>query len=78
VVLKITDEFGNLRPFAQAAITLTAENGEIIGDNPFPLFGAGAIWIRTTRKPGTIKLTAKHPHLGSKLVEIRTNAANPF
>ncbi len=75
VVLKVSDEFGNLRPLSQAAITLSIENGEIIGDNPFPLFGAGAIWIRTTRTPGIIKLTAKHPRLGAKLIQIKANRA---
>src|SRR5262249_10753774 len=46
VVMKVTDEFGAVRPFANAAISFTLEGpGEIIGDNPFGLFGGvGAIW----------------------------------
>ena len=71
VVFRVADEFGNTRPFAQAAIQITISNAEIIGDNPFALVGGGgAIWIKTTQKPGTIKLTAKHPRLGTKTVEI--------
>ena len=51
VVLKVADEFGNVRPFAHSAIQFTIENGEIIGDNPFALGGGvGAIWIKSTEK----------------------------
>jgi beta-galactosidase len=75
VVFRIADEFGNTRPFAQAAIQFTIENGEIIGDNPFALVGGvGAIWVKTTEKTGSIKLTAKHARLGTKTVEIRASA----
>ncbi len=71
VVFRVTDEFGNDRPFATGAIQFTIENGEIIGDNPFALVGGvGAIWIRSTDKPGTIRLVAKHPRLGTRKIEI--------
>jgi beta-galactosidase len=50
--------------------------GEIIGENPFSLFGGvGAIWVRSKEVPGIVRLTAKHPTLGSKQVEIRVKAA---
>ena len=76
VVFRVADEFGNTRPFAQAAIQFTVENGEIIGDNPFALVGGcGAIWIRSTEKPGPIKLTAKHPRFGTKIVELKAITA---
>jgi hypothetical protein len=68
----VTDEFGNTRPFAQAAIQLSIENGEIIGDNPFALVGGcGAVWIKSKQTPGTIRLTAKHARLGAKTVVIK-------
>src|SRR5436190_5116213 len=72
VVLKVTDEYGSVRPFANAAITLSLTGpGEIVGDNPFSLFGGvGAVWIKTKQAPGQIRLIAKHPVLGSKTVEI--------
>ena len=55
VVFRVTDEFGNARPFAQAAIQFTIEHGEIIGDNPFALAGGGgAVWIKSGTHPGTI------------------------
>jgi len=72
VVLKVTDEYGSVRPLANAAITLSLTGpGEIIGENPFSLFGGvGAVWIKTKQAPGQIRLTAKHPALGSKTVDI--------
>lgn len=78
VVFRVADEFGNARPFAQGVIQFTIENGEIIGDSPFALVGGcGAVWIRSTERAGTIRLTAKHPRLGSKLVEINAKPAKP-
>jgi beta-galactosidase len=77
VVFRVADEFGNTRPFAQAAIQFAIENGEIIGDNPFALVGGcGAVWIRTTERPGIVRMTAKHPRLGKKLIEIRASAGS--
>jgi len=76
VVFKVADEFGNVQPFAHAAISFTVENGEIIGENPFALVGGcGAIWIRSTEKAGTIKLTAKHARLGTKTILIKAQSA---
>jgi beta-galactosidase len=68
VVLRVTDEFDAIRPFANDAIKLELEGpAEIIGDNPFALIGGtGAIWIRAKEQPGTVKLTAKHPVLGTQ------------
>jgi beta-galactosidase len=79
VVMRVTDEYGGARPFATGAIVLGVTGpGEIIGDNPFSLFGGvGAVWIRTTQAPGTIRLFAKHPTLGSKNVEILVKRAAP-
>jgi len=72
VVMKVTDEYGAVRPFANGPISLTIQGpGEIIGENPFALFGGvGAVWIRTKESAGLIRLTAKHQTLGSKTVEI--------
>ncbi|HYW72697.1 MAG TPA: glycoside hydrolase family 2 TIM barrel-domain containing protein, partial [Pyrinomonadaceae bacterium] len=70
VVMKVTDEYGAVHPFANGPITLTIEGpGEIIGENPFALFGgAGAVWIKTRPAAGTIRLTAKHQTLGAKII----------
>ena len=72
VVMKVVDEFGNVRPFSNAAITLSLQGpGEIIGDNPFALFGGvGAVWIKASPGVGVIRLKATHETLGSKTVSI--------
>ena len=79
VVMKVTDEYGAARPFANAAITLSLTGpGEIIGENPFSLFGGvGAVWIKTKQSAGVIRLTAKHPTLASKTVDIVVKPFRP-
>jgi beta-galactosidase len=72
VVLRVTDEFGAIRPFANDAIKLeVAGPAEIIGDNPFSLIGGtGAVWIRAQEKAGKVQLRAEHPRLGTQQIEI--------
>jgi len=72
IVLKVTDEFGAVRPLANAAIGLNITGpGEIVGENPFSLFGGvGAVWVKARQGAGVIRLTARHPRLGEKNVEI--------
>jgi beta-galactosidase len=79
VVLRVTDEFGAIRPFANDAIKLELDGpAEIIGDNPFALIGGtGAIWIRAQEQPGTVKLTATHPQLGKQQVQFELTAVSP-
>ena len=72
VVYRVTDEFENTLPFAFGAIQLTIENGEIVGDNPAVLIGGcGAVWVKSTQKSGMLRLTARHPRLGTKTIEIK-------
>ncbi len=75
VVMRVTDTFGNVRPFANDPIELTLEGpGELIGDNPFALFGGrGAVWIRAKETAGVVKLTAKHPRLGEQVVVVNVS-----
>jgi len=79
VVLRVTDEFGAIRPFANDAIKLELDGpAEIIGDNPFVLIGGtGAIWIRAKEQPGIVTLTATHPWLGKQQVRFEITAAAP-
>jgi beta-galactosidase len=72
VVLRVTDEFGAVRSFANDAIKLGLQGpAEIIGDNPFALVGGtGAVWIRAKEEPGQVRLTAIHPQLGKQEIEI--------
>ncbi len=77
IVLRVTDEFGAVRPFANDAIKFELDGpAEIIGDNPFSLIGGtGAVWIRAQEKPGKVRLKAVHPQLGSQQAEIEIVAS---
>jgi beta-galactosidase len=72
VVMRVTDEFGAIRTYANDPIVFTLEGpGRLIGDNPFSLVGGtGAVWLRAGEKSGTLRLTAKHPRLGTQVVEV--------
>lgn len=76
VVMRVTDEFGAVRTYANDPIVFTLEGpAELIGDNPFSLIGGtGAVWIRAKEEAGVAKLTAKHPRLGTKTVEFTLSA----
>lgn len=77
IVLRVTDEFDAIRPFAADPIRFELEGpAELIGDNPFSLVGGqGAVWIRAGEKAGTVRLTAKHPYLGTRQVVLQLAAA---
>lgn len=79
VVLRVTDEFGAIRPFANDAIKLQLDGpAELIGDNPFALIGGtGAIWIRAKEQPGTVRLTATHPVLGTQQLQFELVTVAP-
>jgi beta-galactosidase len=77
VVFRVTDEFDAIRPYANDPIALTlAGPAEIIGDNPFALVGGtGAVWIRASEQAGTVRLTAKHPRLGTQTIVLTLREA---
>jgi beta-galactosidase len=77
VVLRVTDEFGAIRSLANDAIQLEIGGpAEIIGDNPFALVGGtGAVWLRAKEQTGRARLTASHPVLGKRQVELEIVAA---
>ncbi len=79
VVLRVTDEFDAIRPFAADPIKFELQGpAELIGDNPFALVGGtGAVWIRAKEQTGTVRLTATHPVLGKQQVEFEIAAAAP-
>jgi beta-galactosidase len=78
VVMRVTDEFGAIRTYANDPIVFTLEGpGRLIGDNPFSLVGGtGAVWLRAKEQPGTLKLTAEHPRLGTQVVELDITSAS--
>jgi beta-galactosidase len=79
VVLRVTDEFGAMRTYANDPIVFTLEGpAKLIGDNPFALIGGtGAVWVRAGETAGRVKLTAKHPRLGTQSVEFTLSASKP-
>jgi beta-galactosidase len=72
VVLRVTDEFGCVRPFANDSIKFELQGpAQLIGENPFSLIGGtGAVWIRAQEQPGNVILKAVHPYLGAQQVEV--------
>jgi beta-galactosidase len=76
VVFRVTDEYGAIRPCANDPIHFEVQgSATLIGDNPFSLVGGtGAVWIRAGEQAGIVRLTAKHPRLGSQTIEFRTTA----
>ncbi len=79
VVLRVTDEFGNVHPQANDPIAFTLEGpAELVGDNPFALMGGtGAVWLRAGEQPGTVRLTARHLRLGAQTVTLTLTASEP-
>jgi beta-galactosidase len=76
VVMRVTDEFGARRTYANDPIVFKMEGpATLIGDNPFALIGGtGAVWLRAKEQEGTVRLTATHPRLGSQIVELNITA----
>ena len=79
VVLRVTDEFDAIRPFACDAIQFNLTGpAELIGDNPFTLVGGtGAIWVRAGEQAGKVRLTAIHPNLGKQSIDFEIASAPP-
>ena len=73
VTMRVADEYGALRRYSTAAIALTLEGpARLIGENPFSLLGGcGAVWVRAGEQAGIARLTATHPVLGAKTIEVR-------
>ncbi|HEY1216646.1 MAG TPA: glycoside hydrolase family 2 TIM barrel-domain containing protein [Bryobacteraceae bacterium] len=71
----VQDEFGNTRPVAHGAITVTLKGpGKIVGDTTFDLTDSGAVgavWIRgVPGQHGSVQLTVSHPTFESKSVVV--------
>jgi beta-galactosidase len=76
VVMRVTDEFGATRTYANDPVVFKLEgSASLIGDNPFALIGGtGAVWLRAKEQEGTVRLTATHPRLGSQTIELSLTA----
>jgi beta-galactosidase len=77
VSLRITDEYGAIRPLCTDPIAITLEGpGVLLGETLVALSGgATAVWVKTTTVPGDVVLTARHAHFGERKVTIRSRPA---
>lgn len=71
VVIKHTDETGNILPFSNEAISLSPDGeGEIIGPERFALIGgARAFWVRSVGRSGKFKVTVSSERFPEQTVE---------
>ena len=75
LVFRVADRHGAPRPFAGGDVSFAVSGpGTLVGDNPFHLQdagGVGAVWIKSQRSTGRIRIQATHTVLGSKTIEVR-------
>ena len=74
IALSIVDDFGNILPFAMQPVTLKLSGpGVLVGENPHSMPGGrGGVYVRSTKKPGTIVVTATTARLKLQKVTVRT------
>jgi beta-galactosidase len=82
VVFRAQDRYGAPRPYVGGQVLLSVDGPAIlIGDNPFAFAdagGVGAAWVRTLpNSPGTIRVRAGHPVLGTGEIAIRAVQSSP-
>ncbi len=72
LVMQVTDEYGNARPFATGALQISVTGpATVVGDNPIALTGGVAVvWLRAGEEPGEVGITVTHPTLGATSVGI--------
>ncbi|GGH17129.1 glycoside hydrolase family 2 protein [Silvibacterium dinghuense] len=78
IALRITDEYGNVRPLCNDPISISIEGpASLLGEDIVSLSGGVmAIWVRATRSPGSIVVTARHAHLGEQKVILQSHPAD--
>lgn len=74
VWLRIVDEYDNALPYSFACVHVTLEgDGELIGENPFPLVGGqGALFVRAGKHPDTLTVRATAPRLATTVKTLKT------
>lgn len=79
--LRAVDAHGADRPYVTGDVALELEGpATLVGDNPFPLGetgGAGAVWLRSGRGAGEVRLRANHPTLGSAETTLAVHDRDP-
>jgi beta-galactosidase len=66
LLIRVTDEFGNGRPFATGAVTVDVDGPlSVVGEAPAALVGGvAAVWLRAAHDPGTAVVRVAHQALG--------------
>jgi len=77
VSLRVTDEYGAIRPLCNDPISITLEGPAVLlGESLASLSGGvTAVWVKTTTVPGDLILTARHLHFGERKVTIQSRLA---
>jgi beta-galactosidase len=80
VSLRVTDEYGAIRPLCNDPISITLEGPSVLlGESLVSLSGGvTAVWVKATTVPGDLVLTARHAHFGERKVTIQSRLAPKF
>ncbi|WP_446743021.1 glycoside hydrolase family 2 protein [Silvibacterium acidisoli] len=78
ITMTITDEYGARRPLSNDPLEIALEGPALLLGTPMLALVAGtaAIWVRTTTKPGTIRLSIKHAIFDTQTVTINSVASD--
>jgi len=72
LAVRITDKFGNALPYVNKIISFEVQGpAELIGENPFPLFGGQAgLYIKARQEKGSVVIIAKSSSLPASQVTL--------
>ena len=79
LIVRITDAYGNPLPYATSVIDFEVDGpAELIGQNPFPLFGGqAALLLKAGREPGKVRVSARCAGLDEAKIEIIVQKTSP-
>ena len=79
LIVRITDAYGNPLPYATSVIDFEVDGpAELIGQNPFPLFGGqAALLLKAGREPGKVRVSARCAGLDGAKIEIIVQKTSP-
>ena len=77
LLIRVTDEYGNARPYTTGAVRIGVEGPlTLIGNDPAALVGGvAAVWLRAQNRPGTAVVRVRHAVLGSRTCRVALEPA---
>jgi beta-galactosidase len=77
LLVQVTDEFGNPRPYTNGAVTIVVDGPlTLIGETPAALVGGVAgRWLRAQDSAGSATVRVQHPVLGTRTVRVELESA---